>query len=90
MAYASRSGHARTSLTQPRAFAVCDRCARWWNHYRLRWQFDWRGQALQNTRLLVCPECYDRPQQQLRATILPADPLPIRNPRPEPFSIDES
>jgi hypothetical protein len=90
MAYASRSGRANTSLLKPRAFAVCDRCNRWWNHYKLRWQYDWRGTTLANIRLLVCPECYDKPQQQLRAIVLPPDPVPIKQPRPEPFSEDEA
>jgi hypothetical protein len=90
MAYASRSGHASTSPSRPRAFAVCDRCNRWWNHYKLRWQYDWAGTQLINKRVLVCQPCYDRPQQQLRAIILPADPVPIVQPRPEPFRDDEA
>lgn len=90
MAYASRSGHARTSLTRPRAFAVCDRCARWWNHERLQWQYDWAGVQLINKRILVCRPCLDAPQQQLRAIVLPPDPVPIRQPRLEPFADDEA
>ncbi len=90
MAYASRSGHASTSVLKPRAFGVCDRCNRWFNHYRLKWQYDWRGTSLLNTRNLVCSQCLDKPQQQLRAIVLPADPVPIQNPRPEPFEIDEA
>jgi hypothetical protein len=43
-----------------------------------------------NTRILVCNRCFDKPQQQLRAIIIPADPLPIRNPRVEPFAEDET
>jgi hypothetical protein len=45
---------------------------------------------LQNLRLLVCDRCLDVPQEQLKARILPPDPLPIRNPRPEYFYIDEN
>jgi hypothetical protein len=51
----------------------------------LRWQFDWRGAALQNIRLLVCNPCYDEPQQQLRAIVVPADPVPINQPRIQDF-----
>jgi hypothetical protein len=83
MAYASKSGRARTSASNPNAFAVCDRCGIWYNHVNLRWQFDWRGAALLNIRLLVCNTCYDTPQQQLRAIVVPADPVPIMNPRVE-------
>jgi hypothetical protein len=51
---------------------------------------DWAGVQLINKRILVCPKCLDKPQQQLRAIVLPADPVPIRNPRPEPFEDDEA
>jgi hypothetical protein len=86
MAYASRSGRARTSASSPQAFAVCDRCGIWYNHVNLRWQFDYRGTTLQNIRLLVCNTCYDTPQSQLRAIVLPADPVPIINPRVESYA----
>lgn len=89
MGYASRSGRARTSASTPRAFAVCDRCAMWYNHYQLRWQMDWAGASLINKRLLVCDRCYDDPQEQLRAIVVPADPVPIINPRVEPYAWDE-
>lgn len=89
MAYASRSGRARTSASSPQAFGVCDRCGIWYNHVNLRWQYDWRGTTMQNIRLLVCNTCYDTPQEQLRAIVLPADPTPILNPRVEPYAWDE-
>lgn len=90
MGYASRSGRARTSATNPHAFAVCDRCGMWYNHNRLVWQHDWAGTSLINKRILVCTySCLDKPQQQLRAIIIPADPLPVYNPRTEPFAEDE-
>lgn len=90
MGYASRSGRARTSARNPQAFGVCDRCALWYNHSMLRWQYDWAGASLINKRLLVCDTCYDEPQQQLRSIIIPADPVPILNPRTEPYIYDES
>jgi hypothetical protein len=89
MGYASRSGRARTDSRNPRAFGVCDRCALWYNHYELRWQYDWAGASLINKRILVCETCYDEPQNQLRAIIIPADPVPIINPRVEPYQWDE-
>jgi hypothetical protein len=55
----------------------------------LRWQYDWAGASLINKRILVCNTCYDEPQQQLRAIIIPADPVPIVNPRVEPYAWDE-
>src|ERR1043165_7433557 len=90
MGYASQSGRAVANPTNPRAFAVCDRCGFWWNHYRLQWQFDWAGNAPVNKRILVCPPCVDKMQEQLRAIILPADPVPISQPRTEPFFFDET
>jgi hypothetical protein len=85
MGYASRSGRARTSPSNPRAFGVCDRCGFWYNHYTLRWQYDWAGASLVNKRLLVCNTCYDEPQNQLRAIVVPADPVPVVNPRTENY-----
>lgn len=90
MGYASRSGRARTSAKDPRAFAVCDRCGMWYNHHRLQWQYDWAGASLINKRILVCNTCNDQPQNQLRAIVVPADPTPIINPRTEPYAYDSS
>ena len=43
-----------------------------------------------NKQLLVCNDCYDRPQEQLRAIILPADPVPISNPRIQDYPGSET
>jgi hypothetical protein len=59
-----------------------------YNHSDLRWQWDWAGAQLINKRILVCDECLDVPQEQLRAKILSADPIPIWNARPEPFTVN--
>jgi hypothetical protein len=90
MGYASLSGRATTSSRNPRAHAICDRCGFRYNHLDLKFQFDWAGASLINKRMLVCNPCYDTPQNQLRAIILPADPMPIMNPRTEPFASDET
>ena len=85
MGYGSISGRARTDATNPHAFGVCDRCAIWYNHCDLRWQYDYRGRQLANIRILVCESCYDEPQPQLLPRIIPPDPLPIQNARTELF-----
>jgi hypothetical protein len=90
MAWASRSGRARTSAKNPRAFGVCDRCGIWYNFNTLKWQYDWRGTSLQNLRFLVCDRCYDLPQEQLRSIVVPPDPTPIMNARVEAFQADET
>lgn len=38
-----------------------------------------------NTRILVCEQCYDKPQEQLRAIAVPADPTPIMNARTQDY-----
>ena len=76
-------GHAFVDSDAPRAWAVCDRCRMLYNHYALRWQYQWRGAALVNTNLLVCPTCHDIPAPFLRTFTLPPDPVPIQNPRPD-------
>ena len=90
MGYASKAGRARTDASNPQAHAICDRCGFRYNHVNLRWQFDWRGASLMNIRLLVCDTCYDAPQEQLRAIVVPADPVPIDQPRIQDFVTAES
>ena len=85
MSYASQAGRARTNPSNPQAHAICDRCGFRHNHVDLRWQYDWRGASLANIRLLVCNTCYDNAQPQLRAIVIPADPMPISNPRTQDF-----
>jgi hypothetical protein len=89
MGYASRAGRARTSATNPQAHAICDRCGFRYNHVDLRWQMGYAGAGLVNKRLLVCRSCHDEPNAQLRAFVIPADPVPIVNPRVEPFDWDQ-
>lgn len=78
-------GRAGIDPTRPRATAICQRCGAFVNHDSLRWQFQYGGLKLINLRLLVCPECYDEPQIQLRTIILPPDPPTIEFPVPEPY-----
>jgi hypothetical protein len=90
MGYASKLGRATVSARNPRAAAQCDRCGFIYNHDQLRWQYDWRGASLLNTRVLVCNSCYDTPTEQLRAIIVPADPTPIQNPRVQDYVTAET
>jgi len=90
MSYASQVGRARTNPTSPQAHAICDRCGFRYNHVDLKWQMDWRGASIMNTRVLVCSDCYDTPQEQLRAIVVPNDPMPIINARVENFEVSEA
>lgn len=90
MGYASKAGRARISSRNPRALAICDRCGLTYNHVDLQWQYDWRGASLMNLRILVCDTCNDAPQSQLRAIVVPADPVPIQNPRTQDYATAET
>lgn len=61
----------------------------WYNITDLTWQFQFAGPTLQNLRLLVCRTCLDVPQAQLKTIIIPPDPMPTLNARPENFLIDD-
>lgn len=90
MGYASKLGRARISSRNPTAAGVCDRCGFVYSHNMLKWQYDWRGASSMNLRILVCNKCYDTEQEQLRAIVLPADPVPISNPRTQDYVTAES
>src|SRR5258708_3631517 len=76
-------GRATADLHNPRAWGVCDRCGFLYNKRDLQWQYEWFGARTQNTNMLVCDRCLDNLQEQLRVIVMPADPTPIQNPRPE-------
>lgn len=52
-----------------------------YNRDVLSYQYDWRGQKLQNKRLLVCETCRDEPAEFLKTLILPPDPMPVLDSR---------
>jgi hypothetical protein len=83
-------GKATIDARQPRALAICDRCQFMVFHDSLKWQMRWRGPRLQNIRILVCPECYDIPNEQERTIVFPVDPVPIANPRPENYALADN
>jgi hypothetical protein len=56
---------------------------------RLSYQREWAGFTLVNKHLLKCPYCLDEPQPQLRAIVIPPDPDPVYEARPEQYGIDE-
>ena len=80
---------ARTDASSPRAWATSDRSSFIGNHENLLWQKEWAGTGLINKRLLVYADEYDTPNRQLGTIVLPPDPLPVMNARPENYAIDE-
>jgi hypothetical protein len=91
MGYRWKPKNAEVDAENPQAWATCDRCGFVWNLNKLTWQYDYRGTSqLQNLRILVCPPCYDVPSPQMQPYILPPDPMPVMNARPEPYALDET
>lgn len=84
------TGFARIDPTNPRAQGICDRCGFTYNLRNLKWQFQFVGTQLQNLRYLVCGPCLDVPNLSNKTLILPPDPLPVLNARPEPYAQDEN
>ena len=56
----------------------------------MRWDMRYAGQALIRTGYLVCEPCKDTPAPFEKLLILPPDPVPVMNARPEPYAIDEA
>lgn len=83
-------GHARVNPEAPSAFGVCDRCGRLFNLSDLMWQHDWRGTRLANLRIRVCSEDLDKPFPFFRPVILPPDPVPVKDPRPENYAQEDN
>ena len=74
----------------PMAWATSDQNGMIGQHNKMKWQHDWRGNKIVNLRVLVHEDELDKPQRQLGNLSLPPDPVPIRNARPENYSIDET
>lgn len=87
MALGDLQGRAYTDPSAPEPPGIDDRSGFKFLHRELTWQYDWRGNSLQNLRLLVYDP--DVPQEQLRPIILPPDPVPIQNPRPGFYASQE-
>ena len=62
----------------------------WFNLSDLLYQHEWRGSRLMNIRLRVCARCLDKPFIFNRPLILPPDPVPKSDPRPENFEIADN
>jgi len=83
-------GRAQVDATSPRAWGICDRCGFTWQLNQLNYQYQYNGSTLYNTRFRVCPTCMDDPQPQLLNPILPPDPMPVNDPRPPAYSVNEA
>jgi hypothetical protein len=91
MAYRWKPKYAEVDPDSPRAWGTCDRCGFVWNLNRLQFQYAYQGSMMpQNTNMLVCDNCLDPLNPQDMPYILPPDPLPVYNARPENYDLDES
>lgn len=88
MGFADIHGRARVSTTASSGFASCDYCGQLWNLVDLRPQMEWYGTSLTDTGFKACRICISKPQDQLRPIILPPDPIPLMQPRPEYYSTE--
>lgn len=84
-----QSRYVRVDPQNPEGAGECQRCGRWYQLRALNWQFQWSGTHLYNIGALVCDECLDIPQEQLRTIILPPDPPPLINARVPNFDYEE-
>lgn len=64
-----------------RSLAICDRCGQQYKYLQLRQE--WNG-------LFTCPECFEPKHPQLDPPFHPADPIALRDPRPESNKILKS
>ncbi len=77
-----------TNLRNPQYVGFCERCGEKWYHAALSFQYEYRGPSLGNLNLLVCPQCNDRPNEQLRTIVIGPEGLPPK-PRPAPNFYDQ-
>jgi hypothetical protein len=78
-----------TNIGKPEPTGFCDRSGFYAYRRDLLWQYDWRGNALANLRLLILDKFIDEPQPQLKPVIIPGpDPTPVKDPRPG-FQVEE-
>lgn len=82
-------GRARVDAARPQAWATCNRCGFLGNLVDLQYQYQWAGVDKINLGIKVCDRCLDTPSEFLRTIILPPDPVPVDQPRPEAYAIDE-
>ena len=72
-------------------WTACDDCGFLYSQNRMAFQYDFYGGTVpQNSGFLKCPTCMDDLAYQFKLLILPPDPKPIMNTRPENYFVDET
>lgn len=80
---------ARTNPSSPRGWSTDDKSGFIGNAINLTEQVQWRGTRILGTGVMTFPDFLDKPQPQLGTIILPPDPVPLQNARPENYPADE-
>lgn len=83
MTYRPKGKHVTIDESYPEALGICDYTG--FVHLRrdLVQQMEYRGNGLVWTGLYVGKDYADIPNEQQRPPILPPDPIPVQNPRPQ-------
>src|SRR5579859_1691889 len=74
-----------TDINAPEPIGYCDRCYRRFRLSDLQFQYDYRGNALVNLWLRVCPDDLDLPAETLRPIIIVGIEGTVRDPRPPQY-----
>ena len=82
--------YARTNPSNPAGWATCMRSGFCVNQKDLITQTEWRGLRVMPTGTLAYAKYIDKPQRQLGANILSADPVALMDARPEQYPADEN
>lgn len=70
---------------------TCSTCGLLWSQSSMSFQYNFRGGNTPiNTQILRCPRCIDGIQWQAKLIVIPPDPPPFFNTRPESYVVDET
>lgn len=73
------------------AWCSCDDCGMIWNQSDMQFQYDFVGGPVPVSQgWLRCPRCITDLTYQRKLLVLPPDPAPIYNTRPENYTVDET
>lgn len=72
-------------------WVTCGECGLLWSQCDMAFQFDFQGGPVPiNLNLLRCPKCITPYTWQRKLLIIPPDPPPFFNTRPENYTVDET
>lgn len=87
-----KPSRAEVNADSPQGWSTCDQCGWQTNLNKMSWEKQWYGPTLRNTGFLLCQVCNEKskPAPFLQTLILPPDPPPLMNARPENYDADEN